>query len=68
MESERFHLLKLGIALRATASVFLPGRLAFEVTPKRGLKAHEAAFLALLRTAGRTPRSSRRSRKNPTLH
>lgn len=50
MESERFHLLKLWIALRATTAVLLPGRLSFEVTPKRGDGAdHRLANLSLIK-------------------
>ena len=39
-----------------------------DVVAKRGLKAHEAAFLSLLNTAVRVRRTSPRAREGATLH
>ena len=42
--------------------------LQIEVQPKRGLAAHEAAFLSLLNAADRAQRAARGARKGATLH
>src|SRR5205085_246290 len=49
-QSERFHLAKMTIALKAAATLFWPGELKFAVTKKSGDgKDHRAANLGMIR-------------------